>query len=42
VTEVTPTDIYFIHAAVHGGIRYDALSTKYYKTRFLQIQRVIF
>jgi len=41
ITEVTPTNIYFIHASVHHGIRYEALSSGYYKTRFLQIRRVL-
>jgi cell wall-associated NlpC family hydrolase len=41
ITEVTPADIYFIHSAVHGGIRYDVLKAQYYKTRFLQIRRVL-
>jgi cell wall-associated NlpC family hydrolase len=41
ITEVTPTDIYFIHSAVHGGIRYDVLKSQYYKTRFLQIRRIL-
>lgn len=41
ITEVTPTEIYFIHASVHHGIRYEALSSAYYKMRFLQIRRIL-
>jgi cell wall-associated NlpC family hydrolase len=41
ITEVTPTEIYFIHSALHGGIRCDVLSSNYYKTRFLQIRRIL-
>jgi cell wall-associated NlpC family hydrolase len=42
ITEVTPTEIYFIHSALNGGIRYDALSQAYYKQRFLQIRRILY
>jgi cell wall-associated NlpC family hydrolase len=41
ITEVTPTEIYFIHAASHGGIRYDQLSQEYYANRFMFIRRVL-
>ncbi|MBM3920593.1 MAG: NlpC/P60 family protein [Sphingomonadales bacterium] len=41
ITEVTPTDIYFIHASVNRGICFDAVSSHYYKQRFLQIRRVL-
>ncbi|NBP05033.1 MAG: NlpC/P60 family protein [Bacteroidetes bacterium] len=41
ITEVTPTNIYFIHASTRRGITYDVLSSSYYKPRFLQIRRVI-
>lgn len=39
ITEVTDSNIYFIHAAVSGGIRVDALNQPYYKARFLEIRR---
>lgn len=42
ITEVTPTEIYFIHSALNGGVRYDALSSTYYRTRFLQIRRILY
>jgi cell wall-associated NlpC family hydrolase len=41
ITEVTPTEIHFIHSASHGGIRYDRLSQAYYKTRFMGIRRIL-
>jgi cell wall-associated NlpC family hydrolase len=41
ITEVTPTEIHFIHSASHGGIRYDKLSQQYYTTRFLGIRRIL-
>lgn len=41
ITEVTPDEIYFIHSASRGGIRYDQLSQKYYHDRFLFIKRVL-
>lgn len=41
ITEVTPDEIYFIHSATHGGIRYDQLSQDYYRNRFLYIRRVL-
>jgi cell wall-associated NlpC family hydrolase len=41
ITEVTPTDIYFIHASVSKGIRYESMNSAYYKARFLQIRRVL-
>lgn len=41
ISEVTPTDIYFIHSALNGGVRYDSLSLGYYKLRFLQIRRIL-
>lgn len=39
ITEVTDSNVYFIHAAVSGGIRVDALNQPYYKARFLEIRR---
>jgi cell wall-associated NlpC family hydrolase len=39
ITEVTPTEIYFIHSATSGGIRYDVLSAQYYRLRFMDIRR---
>lgn len=39
ITEVTPTEIYFIHSASSGGIRYDVLSAPYYRIRFMDIRR---
>ncbi|MFM8996037.1 MAG: NlpC/P60 family protein [Bacteroidota bacterium] len=39
ITEVTPTEIYFIHSATSGGIRYDVLSSQYYRLRFMDIRR---
>jgi len=41
ITEVTPTEIHFIHSASHGGIRYDKLSQQYYTTRFMGIRRIL-
>ncbi|MBL7811659.1 MAG: C40 family peptidase [Bacteroidetes bacterium] len=41
ITEVTPTEIYFIHSALNGGVRHDSLSLGYYKTRFLGIRRIL-
>lgn len=41
ITEVTPTEIYFIHSALNGGVRYDVLSLAYYKYRFLGIRRIL-
>lgn len=41
ITEVTPTEIYFIHSASHGGIKYDKLSQEYYTNRFMFIRRVL-
>jgi len=41
ITEVTPTQIYFIHSALSGGIRYDMLSSAYYKARFLGSRRIL-
>lgn len=41
ITEVTPTEIYFIHSASHGGIRYDVLSAGYYSARFMGIRRIL-
>lgn len=34
-------DITFIHAAVKGGIRFDRVSSRYYKQRFLGARRVV-
>lgn len=42
IAEVTPTEIYFIHSALNGGIRYDVLSLAYYKTRFMGIRRILY
>jgi cell wall-associated NlpC family hydrolase len=42
ISEVTPTEIYFIHSALNGGIRYDSLSLGYYKTRFMGIRRILY
>lgn len=39
ITEVTPNEIYFIHSASSGGIRYDVLSAQYYRVRFMDIRR---
>jgi len=39
ITEVTPTEVYFIHSASSGGIRYDGLSANYYRLRFMDIRR---
>jgi D-lactate dehydrogenase (cytochrome) len=39
ITEVTPNEVYFIHSASSGGIRYDVLSAPYYKLRFMDIRR---
>lgn len=39
ITEVTPTEVYFIHSASSGGIRYDVLSANYYRLRFMDIRR---
>lgn len=41
IYEVTPTEIYFIHSALNGGVRRDSLSLGYYKLRFLGIRRII-
>lgn len=41
IYEVTPTDIYFIHSALNGGVRKDSLSLGYYSLRFLSIRRII-
>lgn len=39
ITEITPNEVYFIHSASSGGIRYDVLSAPYYKLRFMDIRR---
>lgn len=41
IYEVTPTEIYFIHSALNGGVRRDSLSQAYYSLRFLSIRRII-
>ncbi len=41
VTEVIDGNVYFIHSANRGGIRYDQLNAPYYKTRFAGIRRII-
>jgi cell wall-associated NlpC family hydrolase len=41
ITEVTPTDIYFIHSASSYGVRHDKLSGAYYTARFLGIRRIL-
>ncbi|PHX91601.1 MAG: glycoside hydrolase [Flavobacteriales bacterium] len=39
ITEVSPTEIFFIHSAVKGGIKIDAVSSTYYRLRFMDIRR---
>jgi len=42
ITEISNGgDIYFIHSANRGGIRYDQLNAPYYKSRFVGIKRII-
>lgn len=41
IYEVTPTDIYFIHSALNGGVRKDSLSLGYYSLRFMGIRRIV-
>lgn len=41
ITEVTPTEIYFIHSALNGGIRYDQLGSAYYTQRYMGIRRIL-
>ncbi len=41
VTEVSKENIYFIHSANRGGIRFDQLSAPYYRKRFVGIRRII-
>lgn len=41
ITEISNGDIYFIHSANRGGIRYDQLNAPYYKSRFIGIKRII-
>ncbi|MFM1793502.1 MAG: hypothetical protein RLZZ252_1856 [Bacteroidota bacterium] len=39
ITEVTDSNIYFIHSATSSGIRIDSVNQPYYKNRFLEIRR---
>jgi cell wall-associated NlpC family hydrolase len=39
ITEVTDSNIYFIHSATSSGIRIDSVNQAYYKNRFLEIRR---
>jgi len=41
ITEISDGNVYFIHSANTGGIRYDQLNAPYYKTRFAGIRRII-
>ncbi len=41
VTEISNNNIFFIHSANRGGIRYDELNAPYYKMRFVGIRRII-
>ncbi len=41
VTEISNNNIFFIHSANRGGIRYDELNAPYYKSRFVGIRRII-
>lgn len=41
ITEISDGNVYFIHSANRGGIRYDQLNAPYYKTRFAGIRRII-
>ncbi len=41
ITEVTPTEIFFIHSALNGGIRYDQLGSAYYNQRYMGIRRIL-
>lgn len=41
ITDVYSGKIVFIHASTSSGVRYDNKEQKYYKSRFLQIRRVI-
>ncbi len=40
VYEVLDNDILFIHSACNGGVRFDYLSSPYYKARFYRAERV--
>ncbi len=40
ITEVSPTEIFFIHSALNGGIRIDHISSTYYRLRFMDIRRL--
>jgi cell wall-associated NlpC family hydrolase len=39
ITEVTDSNVYFIHSATSSGIRIDSVNQPYYKNRFLEIRR---
>lgn len=41
ITEVSKENVYFIHSANRGGIRFDQLNTPYYRKRFVGIRRII-
>lgn len=41
ITEVNSRYVRFIHSAFKGGVRYDVLSSDYYKQRFVAIRRVL-
>ena len=41
ITEVSKENIYFIHSAIRGGIRFDQLNAPYYLKRFVGIRRII-
>jgi hypothetical protein len=41
ITEISNGNIFFIHSANRGGIRYDQLNAPYYKSRFVGIKRII-
>ena len=41
ITEISNGNIFFIHSANRGGIRYDQLNAPYYKNRFVGIKRII-
>jgi len=41
ITEVSKENIYFIHSAIRGGIRFDQLNAPYYRKRFVGIRRII-
>ncbi|TDB66022.1 C40 family peptidase [Arundinibacter roseus] len=42
ITEVKPNQtVRFIHSAFKGGVRYDLLSSDYYRRRFVAVRRVL-